>query len=1369
MAGLWLGGSGDVLGQTFNEDFVYNNDVALTENGWTAHSSGGTNVIKVQNNGLSYLNLIGSDVGRAVQLNSTGEDISKSLGASFTSGALYTSFLVNFSAVQTAGDYFLHLGPATLGSNFVPRVFAKSATGGLVLGASISSTSPSYGTEVLELNRTYLVVVKHSFVSGSSNDVVQVFVNPALNASEPATAYISATGGTDPANIGTIALRQGSASNAPTLLVDAIKVGATWNQVTAGSQTDDTAPTLSTTTPATGATGVDTKIDLILNFNEPIVAGTGEVTFNWNGGSMTKSTKDQGNETSGNRAILRDITLAPNTVYTITVANNAFKDLAGNFFGGVTGNSWTFTTFNPVAPSISAAVSSLTFPLTGMNSFSPVQSYEIDAWNLTESITISVTGPYQIAKGENAAQGIFGTTPISFTQAEADGGEKVFVRFAPTATSENTGTITHSSAGAQNVTVALTGSSYNPYVQDFNDPAFLTKSGWSQYSVSGAQVWASTNFGQTCLTGCNASTPDKAAQINGFVNGANNVNEDWLISPALDLASFTNYPVLQFASISAFAGNQLKLMYSTNYTGSGNPQVATWTEVPNVFPASNSSIWTISPNIELPKQANVYVAFVYTSTATASSRWTIDNFKVEDKAAYYNLPIASLNFGEVVSGNTSAPQMFTFNAKGNGNITVTAPAGFKLKASGDTYAQSIVVQEADALQGQTISVVFAPTTKEMLITGKISFAGSSLTEEGITLIGNSLPKSETFDIAAYNMQFFGNGTQIEGSFGPKNRTLQIENAAEVFKKMNMDIVGVEEISDESALDEMIAKLPGTYAKSISPVYSYSIKPNTSTDPFPAQKIGFIYNTATVQPVSFRVMFENLYRDAVAKKTTLINDSFWSSGRLPYLGIFDVTINGKTQRLHVIDVHAKSGGQPDDYDRRKVDIQVLTDSLNAHYGNANIVILGDYNDDIAKSIRTGYPSTYQSMIEDAARYKALTYDLSAAGASTFPSSNSFLDHIIISNELIDDYVASSITIEDPRTYVTNYSSTTSDHLPISARFAFTSSTPLVTFAQANQTKAEGAGKATITLNVAEAVASEQTIKVKVSGNGSASAGDYTLSPAATNDVVTLTLPANATSVSFDINITDDAEVELDETLDLEIVEVGNLLTIGTLKTAGLKITDNDKATVSFVAASASKQERLGGQTVELSMNKPSPVSQTITLTVTNGAGVAYTTDYTTTPAVNNNAISLTVPAGQTTASFILTPVNDLVIEENETISFEITAVGSHQEIGTAKTFVYTIENDDTPLGVADALAGNFGVSPNPTSGAATLQLPASLGKQNNLTLQVYSVRGEMILQAVGSELTLNNQLSRKLRTAAAGMYVVKVQTGGQTYQTRIVKN
>jgi hypothetical protein len=71
--------------------------------------------------------------------------------------------------------------------------------------------------------------------------------------------------------------------------------------------------------------------------------------------------------------------------------------------------------------------------------------------------------------------------------------------------------------------------------------------------------------------------------------------------------------------------------------------------------------------------------------------------------------------------------------------------------------------------------------------------------------------------------------------------------------------------------------------------------------------------------------------------------------------------------------------------------------------------------------------------------------------------------------------------------------------------------------------------------------------------------------------------------------------------------------------------------------------------------------TVSVTPTN---LTYNTDFTTTPAVTNNAIALSVPAGQSSTSFKITKNAGILLDGDESIAFKITSVGAPALVGTA---------------------------------------------------------------------------------------------------------
>ncbi|MEO7171661.1 DUF5689 domain-containing protein [Flavobacterium sp.] len=165
----------------------------------------------------------------------------------------------------------------------------------------------------------------------------------------------------------------------------------------------------------------------------------------------------------------------------------------------------------------------------------------------------------------------------------------------------------------------------NPRISPLFEETFTSTFGnWTAYSVIGAgQVWAySASFGN----------PGACARMSGFAT-TNQNNEDWLISPAINLSSASN-AFLTFDTASKFAGNPLKVYVSTNYPGTGNPNtVGTWTELTGFGLDLNTAAYVYTPSGLINISAytgtsNFRVAFKYTSTTAAAATWELDNVKV---------------------------------------------------------------------------------------------------------------------------------------------------------------------------------------------------------------------------------------------------------------------------------------------------------------------------------------------------------------------------------------------------------------------------------------------------------------------------------------------------------------------------------------------------------------------------------------------------------------------------------------------------------------------------------------------------------------------------------------------------------------------
>ena len=302
----------------------------------------------------------------------------------------------------------------------------------------------------------------------------------------------------------------------------------------------------------------------------------------------------------------------------------------------------------------------------------------------------------------------------------------------------------------------------------------------------------------------------------------------------------------------------------------------------------------------------------------------------------------------------------------------------------------------------------------------------------------SIPKTATFDIVTWNIEWFGDENNSPAAGDPNSDAVQKDSVKNILLKLDADIIAVQEITDVALFDQMITELPG-YDYFLSDFVS---RPN---DPGEKQRVGFIYKTATVQPDTLEskplhASIHPLYNggdDSALVGYPNATDRFWASGRLPYLLVADVTVEGISKRLHVVNLHARANSGSDAqgrYDMRKYDVEALKDTLDTFYADVNLILLGDYNDDLDFTV-ANIPSTvssYEVYVNDTANYAPVTLALSEAGFRSFVSRENMIDHITTSDELSDEFITGSARV-GYEFYDNDYSRTASDHLPVSARF------------------------------------------------------------------------------------------------------------------------------------------------------------------------------------------------------------------------------------------------------------------------------------------------------------------------------------------------
>lgn len=147
---------------------------------------------------------------------------------------------------------------------------------------------------------------------------------------------------------------------------------------------------------------------------------------------------------------------------------------------------------------------------------------------------------------------------------------------------------------------------------------------FKSYSVAGDQTWTMATYDDGC------------ALMSGYVSGSGRFpNEDWLISPQVDLSNRTDAVMNIYQAINYVDSKweYIQVMISDDYDGTSNPSTqGTWTEltIPNRPVGTN---WTFVDSGEISLAAyagkKVYVAFKYTSTSSVAASWEVGSVSIK--------------------------------------------------------------------------------------------------------------------------------------------------------------------------------------------------------------------------------------------------------------------------------------------------------------------------------------------------------------------------------------------------------------------------------------------------------------------------------------------------------------------------------------------------------------------------------------------------------------------------------------------------------------------------------------------------------------------------------------------------------------------
>lgn len=273
----------------------------------------------------------------------------------------------------------------------------------------------------------------------------------------------------------------------------------------------------------------------------------------------------------------------------------------------------------------------------------------------------------------------------------------------------------------------------------------------------------------------------------------------------------------------------------------------------------------------------------------------------------------------------------------------------------------------------------------------------------------SFGTDSTFEVITWNIEWF-----------PKNGTTTIDSVRQILASLDADIIACQEIDDTVVWKQMIATLPD---------YETVFQTNYYAG------LAYVYKPSSVEVLDY---YEIYY-----------TSPFWNNfPRAPK--VLEVRVQG--EEYIIINNHLKCCGDGsisygvtnDEENRRYEAMNLIKSYIDTNFPTKNVMVVGDLNDVLTDDESD---NVFQDVMGDIFNYKFADMAI-AEGLGfdwSYPSWPSHLDHILITNELFDEFGSPTATVETIK--IENflqggfnyYDNNISDHRPVGFKFDVNSNT------------------------------------------------------------------------------------------------------------------------------------------------------------------------------------------------------------------------------------------------------------------------------------------------------------------------------------------
>ena len=299
--------------------------------------------------------------------------------------------------------------------------------------------------------------------------------------------------------------------------------------------------------------------------------------------------------------------------------------------------------------------------------------------------------------------------------------------------------------------------------------------GWTERCVVGDSLWRIASY-----------QGNHYAYANGYNHPA---SEDWLISPAFDLDSYSDV-MLTFRTAMNYNGPDIQVYFSNDYDGQ-NPTIATWEALACEFSQGGWNWVECEINLDGFNGSNCYIGFKYICTDDEAAGWEVDDIMLSSGGSSTDpyliaTPNTLSGLTHIFGQGPSEPQTFTLTGGnflplpggGYGGVWLSLndlTNSFEISLDGEEYTNGPQYIELDE------TLTLEPTTIYVRLWGEEigQYTGSILIEEPsgvsitVTLSGAVLSENEPFIISIMP-------NYIQGNNGSNNNRVPVAVPVDFF-------------------------------------------------------------------------------------------------------------------------------------------------------------------------------------------------------------------------------------------------------------------------------------------------------------------------------------------------------------------------------------------------------------------------------------------------------------------------------------------------------------------------------------------------------------------------------------------------------------